>query len=79
MMKYMSEVFNARIRDANRRRKRMEKIEKQNPTQIAINYWKQLKQYCSIFFGPCGNHIFEKIEITRRVSECAAIGSPTKK
>jgi hypothetical protein len=56
----MSEVFNARIRDANRRRKKMEKIEKQNPTQIAINYWKQLKQYCSIFFGAYVEIIFLK-------------------
>jgi len=60
MMKYMSEVFNARIRDANRRRKRMKKIEKQNPTQIAINYWKQLKQYYSIFFGAYVEIIFLK-------------------
>lgn len=73
----MSEVLNARIRDAKEKNGKNRKTKPYSNSDKLLETVETILFY--LFWGLCGNHIFEKIEITRRVSECAAIGSPTKK
>ena len=71
MMKYMSEVLNARIRDAKEKNGKNRKTIFLKPYSNSDKLLETIETILFyLFWGLCGNHIFEKIEITRLLDVC---------